>query len=413
MNKDNQTWYGKIPNHWSISKINTLYELRNEKVSDEDYQPLSVTMQGILPQLDNAAKTNAHDDRKLVKKGDFAINSRSDRRGSCGISDYDGSVSLINIIMKPREKMNPSYYNYLFHTIQFADEFYKWGHGIVDDLWTTTWQDMKHIDVPVPPLKEQETIAKYLKEYLEKIDGLKKNVEEEKEKLVLYKKSIITKYVTKGITESTTYKDSNIGYVGLIPESWKVEKVKYSFYNKKYIPGINADKYDRLALTLKGVVHRDKEDAEGLQPKDFETYQLLEKNELVFKLIDLQNVSTSRVGLSKFDGLVSPAYIILHSNGNIIPEYAEYFFLMMWHNEVFNALGDSGVRSSLNVSDLLNLPIIKPSIDEQRSIAKELDRITQKIDLLIEMKDNQLNKINDFKKSLIFEIVTGKKEINI
>ena len=108
-----QKWLGDIPENWELSTINSLYSLRNEKVSDRDYPPLSVTMKGIVPQLETAAKTDAHDDRKLVKKGDFAINSRSDRRGSCGISDYDGSVSLINTILEPRDEMIPEYYEWL------------------------------------------------------------------------------------------------------------------------------------------------------------------------------------------------------------------------------------------------------------------------------------------------------------
>ena len=140
-------WIGIIPTEWGLSKIGQVYRLRNTKVSDTDYPPLSVTNKGIVPQLDTAAKTNAHDDRKLVKKGDFAINSRSDRRGSCGISDYDGSVSLINTILAPLNEMNPGYYDWLFHTVQFGDEFYKFGHGIVDDLWTTGWQEMKKITI--------------------------------------------------------------------------------------------------------------------------------------------------------------------------------------------------------------------------------------------------------------------------
>ena len=115
-------WLGNIPSSWETGVIGSLYALRNTKVSDEDYPPLSVTMRGVLPQLDKVAKTDAHDARKLVLKGDFAINSRSDRRGSCGISDYDGSVSLINTVLVPRGKMNPQYYNWLFHTVQFADE---------------------------------------------------------------------------------------------------------------------------------------------------------------------------------------------------------------------------------------------------------------------------------------------------
>lgn len=151
-------WLGDIPADWKIGRIGHLYTEQKEKVSDIEFSPLSVTMKGILPQLSTAAKTDAHDDshdhRKLVRKGDFAINSRSDLRGSCGISPYDGSVSLINTILTPRKEMHPVYYDWLFHSTMFADEFYKWGHGIVDDLWTTNWQDMKKISVPVPPLDE-------------------------------------------------------------------------------------------------------------------------------------------------------------------------------------------------------------------------------------------------------------------
>src|SRR5574344_2039417 len=135
------TWIGRIPQDWNTTKLGSLYTQRNEKVSDKDYAPLSVTMQGILPQLETAAKTDDGDNRKRVCKGDFAINSRSDRRGACGISSYEGSVSLINTILSPRESMDPGYYNWLFHTASFADEYYKWGHGIVDDLWTTRWSE--------------------------------------------------------------------------------------------------------------------------------------------------------------------------------------------------------------------------------------------------------------------------------
>ena len=119
-------WIGDIPADWNIVRIGTQYTERKTKVSDTEYPPLSVTKKGILPQLETAAKTDAHDDRKLVCKGDFAINSRSDRRGSCGISAYDGSVSLINTILCPRDEMNPEYYDWLFHSTMFSDEFYKW-----------------------------------------------------------------------------------------------------------------------------------------------------------------------------------------------------------------------------------------------------------------------------------------------
>ena len=190
------SWVGEIPECWKVGRIGGLYELRNQKVSDKDFMPLSVTMKGILPQLETAAKTNDGDNRKLVRVGDFAINSRSDRRGSCGISDYDGSVSLINTILKPRNRMNAKYYNWLFHTPMFADEFYKWGHGIVDDLWTTNWSEMKRISIPLPPLDEQQEIADYLDSKCSEIEQIIADKKSQIETLDNYKKSLIFEYVT-------------------------------------------------------------------------------------------------------------------------------------------------------------------------------------------------------------------------
>lgn len=189
-------WVGEIPECWKVGRIGGLYELRNQKVSDKDFMPLSVTMKGILPQLETAAKTNDGDNRKLVRVGDFAINSRSDRRGSCGISDYDGSVSLINTILKPRNRMNAKYYNWLFHTPMFADEFYKWGHGIVDDLWTTNWSEMKRISIPLPPLDEQQEIADYLDNKCAEIEQIIADKKSQIETLDGYKKALIFEYVT-------------------------------------------------------------------------------------------------------------------------------------------------------------------------------------------------------------------------
>ena len=189
-------WVGKTPEYWKVGRIGGLYELRNQKVSDKDFMPLSVTMKGILPQLETAAKTNDGDNRKLVRVGDFAINSRSDRRGSCGISDYDGSVSLINTILKPRNRMNAKYYNWLFHTPMFADEFYKWGRGIVDDLWTTNWSEMKRISIPLPPLDEQQEIADYLDNKCAEIEQIIADKKTQIETLDGYKKSLIYEYVT-------------------------------------------------------------------------------------------------------------------------------------------------------------------------------------------------------------------------
>lgn len=201
-------------------------------------------------------------------------------------------------------------------------------------------------------------------------------------------------------------KDSGIEWAPRIPESWNSKKAKFIFENTKYIPGIKSAEYDRLALTMKGVIHRSKDDADGLQPKDFLTYQLLRKGELVFKLIDLQNVTTSRVGLAHDTGLVSPAYIILRATGEVLPEFAEKYFLMLWHREIFNALGDNGVRSNLNATDLLNVPICYPNIDEQQAIVAFLDAKCAEIDALSANIQSEIDTLEAYKRSVITEAVT-------
>lgn len=201
-------------------------------------------------------------------------------------------------------------------------------------------------------------------------------------------------------------KDSGISWVGEIPKEWSVNRAKYCFVNTKEIAGCRSDRYERLALTMNGVIKRSKDDSNGLQPEKFETYQILRPDELVFKLIDLQNVSTSRVGLSPYLGLVSPAYIILKSNKRVLPAYAEKYFLMLWKNQIFNALGDAGVRSNLNSKDLLELSIPFPTLVEQQRIAEFLDKECGKIDGLKADIQAQIDTLEQYKRSVITEAVT-------
>lgn len=201
-------------------------------------------------------------------------------------------------------------------------------------------------------------------------------------------------------------KDSKIEWVGEIPETWEVAKAKYKFRYKKEIVGYHCDDYERLALTMQNVVKRSKDDNTGLQPDKFETYQILRKDELVFKLIDLQNISTSRVGLSPYTGIVSPAYIILRTEKDISPRYAEKYFYVLWKNQIFNALGDDGVRSNLGKDDLLNVRMPVPPLEEQQRIADFLDSECRKIDGIKADIELQIETLEQYKQSVITEAVT-------
>ena len=201
------------------------------------------------------------------------------------------------------------------------------------------------------------------------------------------------------------YKESGIAWIGTIPQDWNVCRTKNKFINLKRIVGDKHAETERLALTLKGVIKRDKESAEGLQPEKFDTYQYLLKNELVFKLIDLNNIATSRVGLSNYNGMVSPAYIILKNN-DLDNRFYYYYFLSMWHRNIFNALGDNGVRSSLNSEDLLNIPLLFTSVSEQTQIADFLDKKCSQIDELVSLEEKEIEKLEEYKQSVINKVVS-------
>lgn len=400
-------WLGEIPADWTLTKIGGLYSIRNEKVSDKDYPPLSVTNKGILPQLETAAKTNDGDNRKLVRIGDFAINSRSDRRGSCGISPYDGSVSLINIVMTPRKAMVPTYYEWLFHTTQFGDENYRWGHGIVDDLWTTGWQEMKKITIPMPPLDEQERIASFLTTKCTEIDALISDVQAQIDVLEQYKRSVITETVTKGLNPDAQMKDSGIEWVGKIPNNWAVMPNKYIMHKVKEICPVY-DGQDILSLTVNGVIVRDL-DAGGKMPTSFNGYQRLRKGNLLMCLFDI-DVTPRCIGLIKNNGLSSPAYSQFTLHDNAVAEYYYYYYLMVDYTKELLHMAKN-LRHSLTEDQLGAISVPVPPIEEQRKIAQYLDGKIAEVNTIIDQKKEQLEVLDSYKKSLIYEYVTGKKEV--
>lgn len=402
-------WLGALPKTWEISKINGQYELRNEKVSDVDYPPLSVTKQGILPQLDTVAKTNAHDDRKLVRIGDFAINSRSDRRGSCGISNYDGSVSLINTVLKPRKTMCPKYYDWLFHTVQFADEFYKWGHGIVDDLWTTNWQDMKKINVPVPPIEEQEKIADFLDSKCSEIDAISAKIQEQIATLEEYKKFVITEAVTKGLDPNAEMIDSGIDYIGKIPKNWSIKRLKYILNERNERSKTGIEKLLSVSQ-YKGVIPSDELTQRTMQANNLIGYKKVYKNDLVFNKL---NPGLARFGASNYTGITSPDFAVYIVDECCSAKYLQHVLKSNLYVTKIKSLsigvGDGFTR--LYTPQLYEFCIAIPNRAVVDEIIDYIDKFSINIDAIIEDKQKQLETLEEYKKTMIYEYVTGKKEV--
>ena len=205
------------------------------------------------------------------------------------------------------------------------------------------------------------------------------------------------------------YKLSNIDWIGNIPSNWEIVKVKDVFFYHKEIVKEKAYQYNRVALTMNGVILRDKNDTNGLQPEDFDGYQIVNENDLIFKLIDLENVSTSRVGRSDYEGMTSPAYILLHEKEKK-SKYYEYYFLNLYYQEIFNNIGGNGVRSAINKNDLLNIPLVVPPYLEQCRISKFLDEKINKINKILKNHNENIKLLVKLKKSLCTEYVLGEKE---
>ena len=404
-------WVGTIPQDWQLSKIGNLYTQRNEKVSDKDYQPLSVTMQGILPQLATAAKTDDGDNRKLVRVGDFAINSRSDRRGSCGISPLDGSVSLINIILTPRTAMHPGYYNWLFHTTLFADEFYKWGHGIVADLWTTRWQEMKSISVPVPEYAEQERIAAFLDAECAEIDAVLEKTRASIEEYKKLKQAVITQAVTKGIRSDRPMKDSGIEWIGEIPAEWDV--LNLVAHTSMLTP--MRDRPENLDGPIPWVRIEDFEGKYIESSKAGLGVSMKTVKEMNLKVYPVGTILCTSSCIMGKCATVSRELVSNQRFIGIIPDRTTdktyLYYLMTSNAERMNFLSTGALQANLSRSAFEHLKVQFPPYSEQREIAAYLDDKCEKIDELILKKQQYLTEIENYKKSLIYEYVTGKKEV--
>lgn len=407
-------WIGDIPKNWNMSKIGSLYTQRNEKVSDKEYRPLSVTMQGVLPQLASAAKTDDGDNRKLVRVGDFAINSRSDRRGSCGISPLDGSVSLINIILTPRTTMHPGYYDWLFHTTLFADEFYKWGHGIVADLWTTRWQEMKSICVPVPEYAEQKRISEFLNSECAEIDAVLEKTRASIDEYKKLKQTVITQAVTKGIRGGRPMKDSGESFLHKVPVGWTNSKIKYCaifspLCNTSHLTEDSIVTFTPMECIKNGYF----ENREAVFASMNSSYTQYQEGDIVFAKVtpcfENGNIAIMQ-GLSFEFGFGSSELFVLRPK-SINTKFLFYYL----QNDIFKqyacaTMTGTGGLKRVSPSFVRNFPIFLPSDSEQADIAEYLDYKSKEIDLLISKKQQYLTEIENYKKSLIYEYATGKKE---
>lgn len=406
---EKRAWYGILPSHWGCKKIGTLFFERKTKVSDQEYAPLSVARVGVVPQLITAAKTNAGDNRKLVCVGDFAINSRSDRKGSCGISQLDGSVSLINIVLIPRDNLSKKYAHYILRSQPFSEEFYRHGRGIVSDLWTTRYADMKSILLPFPPRDEQDQIVRFLDWKVSRINKLINIKKCQIEQLIEIKHSKIA-HLVMGQTKSITMKESKINWVKKIPRHW-MEKLLIQVAKEQKIKNTGLIEKNLLSLSYGRVISKDINTTDGLLPLNFEGYQIVYNGNIILRLTDLQNDQRSlRTGLVKQKGIITSAYTCLEVRDGIMPEYLQLQLHIADLYKILYRMG-GGVRQSIGFREIRKLVVAIPTLEEQQLILKSVHKIEKLINNTIQHIQKMVEDLENLKARLIADVVTGQIDV--
>lgn len=404
-------WITSIPVSWDMQKIGALFVQRKEKVSDKDFAPISVTKNGILPQLATAAKTDDGDNRKKVCVGDFVINSRSDRKGSCGVSDLEGSVSLINIVLQPREQLSGKYAHYLLRNHLFSEEYYRNGRGIVADLWTTRYSEMKTILLPVPPREEQDQIVRYLDWQVSKINRL---IAAKRKQIALLKEhrtAKINQAVTTGIHCDTQLAYTGYNWLPYAPANWKPVPAKALFRNITELRRLDDS---MLAATQKyGLIEqteymRLEERRIVLANDNLDKWLHTEPNDFIISLRSFQG----GLEMCSKPGCVTWHYVVLRSQRNIYPDFYKWFFKSAAYIGALQKTSDL-IRDGqdLRFSNFVKVGLFIIPMDEQREIAEYLNREIPKYDVAISNLEKQIDQITELRTRLISDVVTGQIDV--
>lgn len=388
-------WLKRVPEHWEVKRIGSLFSQRIEKVSDKVYAPLSVTKYGIVPQLSDAAKTNNGDDRKLVCVGDFVINSRSDRKGSSGLSKLEGSVAKINLVLKPRTALTGKYIHYLLKSNSFIEEYYRNGRGIVADLWTTGFSDMKTIWLPVPPKKEQDQIVRYLDWQNSRLNKLINAKKKEIALLEEQKQALISQAVTKGLDPNAPLKDSGIDWIGQIPEHWLLCNLKYlcSMRSGKNLTSIQITENGPYPVY----------GGNGVRGY-YSQYNVNSKCLIVGRQGALcGNVHYVNEKIWATDhAVVTQVYNFIH---------LKFFYYLLTAMNLNRYASQTAAQPGLAVSNILNQKVCFPPINEQRKIAVYLERQCTFIDNLIDNINRIISLLQEYRTRLVADVVTGQIDV--
>lgn len=404
-------WIGEIPVNWEVDKLK-FHLKRNEPRNPGDTVVLSLYRElGVIPKDsrdDNHNVTSEDTSKyKYVQPGDFVINKMKAWQGSVAVSEYEGIVSPAYFIYKfTDDAFYRRYFHYLLRSC-YKDEFMRLSGGIRVGQWDLPSVALDNTAVIIPPMKEQKSIAAFLDVKCAEIDALTAYIQTQIDTLEQYKRSVITEAVTKGLNPDAEMKDSGIEWIGEIPATWNIIRGKYLL---KYLQKPVKEDDGVITCFRDGeVTLRSNRREDGFTMSDKEIgYQGIDVGDLVVHGMD---GFAGAIGISDSRGKASPVLNVMDTKQN--KRYIMYYLRSMAYSDIFVALA-TGIRvrsCDLRWNKLADLPYPVPNIEEQTVIVEYIDATLEKTDAVITEKKSQIETLDEYKKSLIYEYVTGKKEV--
>ncbi|MCL1670779.1 restriction endonuclease subunit S [Elizabethkingia ursingii] len=412
-------WIGEIPEEWKIQRIKTLFKEINERSFDGSEDLLSVSQYtGVTKKSDKIGDgdllTNAStlEGYKIVSKDDLVSNIMLAWNGSLGFSPYNGITSPAYSIYRLKSKEEKTFFHYLFRTEKYKAEFKRQSSGVIESRLRLYTDDFFSIYAILPSLPEQQAIASFLDEKTAKIDQTISIKEKEIELLKKRRQILIQKAVTKGLDDKVKFKDSGVEWIGAIPEHWEVRKLRNCL---KAVSVKNKAHMTLLSITReKGVIIRDKDNQEenhNFIPDDLSGYKMIKKGQFGMNKMKAWQGS---YGISQYDGIVSPAYFIFNLTNKVIPEYFHLAIRSSVYVPFFVKASD-GVRIGqwdLNKNRMNEIPFFIPNNIEQKKIVLFIEELESRTAKAISLKQQEIEKLKEYKTVLIDNVVTGKIKVS-
>lgn len=412
-------WIGEIPKEWKLVPIKYIASYNDETLSENtnseygfDYIEIGSVEYGKgVTQVEHMKYKNAPSRaRRIVKKNDIIVSTvRTYLRAVATIQDSANmQIASTGFVVIRAKKINYEYLRYAILSESFICMVEAYSTGISYPAINASV--VVGFKIPFPNNQKQKEIAHFLNIQCAELDNILNKTRASIDEYKKLKQAVITQAVTKGVRGNRELKDSQSTWFGQIPSDWSMRKVKYIFKIQKDIAG--EEGHTVLSITQKGIKPKDLSKNEGQLAENYSNYQLVHIGDFAMNHMDLL---TGWVDVSKYEGVTSPDYRVfgLIDKDNYCSQYYLYLMQMCYTNRIFYGLGQgvSGLgRWRLQADKFLNFPIAVPSYEEQKEIASYLDQKCFAIDELIAKKEQYLSEIENYKKSLIYEYVTGKKE---